>query len=216
MPVRELRAVVVLGVAAMAGGDLFTVDGLTSWLSGYPALLVLPLIAVTGETVVLAAVIVASQSSWSMAEVVLWCFVGTVASDWVWFRLAGVAGNRLFERRTPGDRQERVLAWLRARTGERPQVALLFVKFLYGSRFLMLVYLATRRLATRQFLVYDAIGTAVWLAVLVPIGWLLGVGALQSEVRIELFGLAIVAVLLMLRGGSSWITSRAQRPSPRS
>jgi hypothetical protein len=75
-----------------------------TWLSAYPAVLVLPVIAVTGESVVLAAVIIATRSHWSLAEVALWGFVGTVLSDMLWSRLAGVTGNRLLEARTMGPR----------------------------------------------------------------------------------------------------------------
>lgn len=205
-----------LALAATAfGWAVPTVDDLVAGLSGLPALIVLPLIAVTGETVILAAVIVATQGEWSLTEVVLWCFVGTVASDALWFRLAGVVDARWLQRREASARQRRAVAWLRRRTGERPHLALLFIKFLYGSRFLMLVYLATRRLSLRRFLLFDSVGAAVWLAVLVPIGWLLGHGLMTAAAagRLDLAIGGVVVALLVTRGTFVWIRNRRARRS---
>ena len=153
--------------AGISGLDLAlpSLPDIVDWLSDYPAVLVLLLITVTGETVVLAAVVVATQGVWSLTDVMLWCFAGTVASDAAWFRLAGAVDERWLAERA-GPRRRRVLASLRGLTGERPWAALVFIKFLYGSRFLMLVYLATRRVPLRRFLAFDALGTVLWLAVL--------------------------------------------------
>lgn len=217
-PVALTGAIGVL-VGVVGGLRLPGVDEVIGWLSGLPAIIVLPLITVTGETVVLAAVAVAVEGGWSLAEVVAWCFLGTVASDVAWFGLARVADDRWRRRREPGPRQQRALAWMREHTGERPYLALLVIKFLYGSRFLMLVYLATRRVSLRHFLLYDAIGTAVWLAVLVPLGWLLARGLVTASAagRLDLFALALVGVLVAWRGGVvAWRSARARRPSLRS
>ena len=197
----------------------FSIEELVAWLASFPAVSVLALITVTGETVVLAATMVATQGSWSLAEVVAWCFLGTVISDAAWFKAAGVVDRRWLSAKAHGARYERTVAWLRAHTGERPYLALLFIKFLYGSRFLMLVYLATRRVTLRQFLVYDAIGTAVWLAVLVPAGWLLahGLVTVADVGRIEWVMLGLVAVLVALRLLSTAITKRVggrDNPTP--
>jgi membrane-associated protein len=208
-------ALAAVAVASLFGLAIPTLDDLVARLSGFPALIVLPLIAVTGETVILAAVIVATQGDWSLTEVVLWCFVGTVASDALWFRLAGVVDTRWLQRRGASDRHRRTVAWLRRRTGERPHLALLFIKFLYGSRFLMLVYLATRRLPLRRFLVFDGMGTAVWLAVLVPVGWLLGHGLMTAAAagRLDLAIVGVIVALLVTRGLFVWNRERKARRS---
>lgn len=197
---------------AVLGHQLPSVHDVVGWLSGYPAIVVLLVITVTGETVVLAAVMVATLGSWSLAEVVLWCFVGTVASDTVWFWLTGITNNRLLRERMLTRRRQRTMAWLRQRTGPRPYVALLFIKFLYGSRFLMIVYLAIRRVSLRRFVLYDGAGTVLWLAVLVPIGWLLAHGLIDAAGarRLDLVVFVVVLVLLVVRGGSAWLTSRVR------
>lgn len=186
------------------------ISEIVAWLSMYPTLVVLPLIALAGETVVLASVVVATQGEWPLGQVVLWCLLGTVASDTVWFSLAGTAGKRLRSVREPGARQQRVMDWLRRRTGERPYVALLFVKFLYGSRVLMLVYLATRRVPLRLFLLYDIAGTILWLAVLVPVGWLLGEGLIRADEvsRLDLILPAVAVAAIALR--AAFLRTRAR------
>ena len=202
-------------VALAAGWSLPSVEGAAEWLSNYPAVLVLLLITVTGEVVVLGAVIVAVQGSWSLVEVVAWCFLGTVASDLAWFRLAGAADRRWSRHLEGSERSQAVMGWLRERTGQRPWLALVVVKFLYGSRFLMIVYVATRRISPRRFVVYDGLGTAAWLAVLVPLGWAIARGVVGSGVsaRLDVLVVVLVAVLLGLRGVSGWITARLRRRS---
>lgn len=199
--------------AVAAGWSLPTVDATAAWLSDYPAVLVLLLITVTGEVVVLGAVIVAVHGSWSLAEVVVWCFLGTIASDLAWFRLAGAVDRRWGHRLEGSPRSQALMAWLRQRTGHRPWLALLLVKFLYGTRFLMIVYVATRRIPSHRFVVYDGLGTAAWLAVLVPLGWGIARGLVGSGVaaRLDVVAVVLVVVLLGMRGVSGWITTRLRR-----
>lgn len=207
---------VVAGVVALDawGPRLPGVEEAATQLAAWPAVIVVALITVTGETVVLAAVMVALQGEWSLIEVLAWCFVGTVVSDAVWFRLAGAIDERWLQHREIGPGQQRLLTWLRERTGARPYLALLFIKFLYGSRLLMTVYLATRRIPLSTFLVYNAAGTAVWLAVLTGVGWLLhhGLMGIAGADRLDLLVLAVIVLLVSLRGGSAWI-ARARRQS---
>lgn len=209
----DLTELPLSAAAVLLQAESFGVSQVVGWLSKLPSLVVLPLIAVAGETVVLASTVVATQGEWSLNEVILWCLVGTVASDLFWFKLAGTAGDRLKPLRDPGPRQQAALKWLRRRTGERPYLALLFFKFLYGTRFLMLVYLATRDVSLRRFLLYDIGGTILWLAILVPAGWLLGVGLIRAEAvsRLDLVLGGVVVAVLAGREAVRWKRDRARR-----
>ena len=198
---------------AVFGFQLPGFDETVAWLSSLSAIIVLALITITGETVVLASIVVAVSGSWSLPEVVLWLFVGTWLSDAVWFWFAGIAHRRLLATRELGPRQQRVMDWLRRHSGERPYLALLFIKFMYGSRFLMLVYLATRRVSFAKFLLYNGIGTAIWLAVLVPIGIAVSHGLISAADagRLDVVALIVVAAALLWKGGSLWRAKQAKQ-----
>ncbi len=163
-----------------------------------------------GETVVLASSALAAQGSWSWQAVAGWAFLGTVVSDTVWFRSIGAGVTRLLDDqgdgklRSAADRLERL-------TGEHPHRALLFVKFLYGTRIASISYMALRRVRLRTFVGFDSAGTALWLAVMIPIGWAIGRGlaALGARLRdIELAILILVLAAALVKGAISWKKSR--------
>lgn len=163
-----------------------------------------------GETVVLASSALAAQGSWSWQAVAAWAFLGTVVSDTVWFRSIGAGVTRLMEDRedtklqTAARRLERL-------TGEKPHRALLFVKFLYGTRIASISYMAFRRVRLGTFVGFDSAGTVMWLAVMIPIGWAIGRGleALGAQLRdIELAILLLVLAAALVKGVVGWKHSR--------
>lgn len=57
-------------------------------------------------------------------------------------------------------------------------------------------YLAWRRVATQRFVTFDAAGTMIWLAVIVPIGFMGGRGLDRAGIDLTHFevGFAVVAL----------------------
>lgn len=160
-----------------------------------------------GESVILASAALAAQGSWSVWAVAGWAFAGTVLSDAVWFSVAarGLRGLRRDPRRA--ERLDRHAARLDRWTGQRPHRALLFVKFVYGTRILSISYLSLRGVPRQRFVTFDAVGTLVWLAVIVPLGYLGGRGL--SVVGVDLAGLergllGLVAVGALARAVVLW------------
>lgn len=164
-----------------------------------------------GESVVLAASALAAQGSWSVVMVAIWAFLGTVISDTVWFRTARTGLDR-WSSGAQAQRLEKAAARLERLAGEHPQRALLFVKFIYGARIASIGYMAIREIPTRTFVAFDAVGTAIWLAVMLPLGWFLGVGLdrLGTDLRkFEEAMLGIVLVAATVRGIKAWRTHRS-------
>lgn len=164
-----------------------------------------------GESVILAAAALAAQGTLSVWSVAGWAFAGTVLSDTVWFTSAGrgiSAVNRDEDRASRLARHgQRLDRW----TGEHPHRALLFIKFVYGTRILSITYLAWRRVAPVRFVGFDAAGTAIWLAVIVPVGFFGGRGLELSGVDLTRFeaGLAVaVVVAVLVRALLVWWRSR--------
>ncbi len=164
-----------------------------------------------GETVIIAAAALAAQGHWSVEAVFAWAFLGTVVADVGWFAVAERSLGRLTRMAEGEDRRARTLAWLQRRTGSRPFLVLLFIKFLYGTRILTILYLSMREVRTRDFVGYDAAGTVVWLVVIVSIGWLVGkgvAGAGSTLARLEYTLAAIAVAVLAVKGISAWVSRR--------
>ena len=93
-------------------------------------------------------------------------------------------------------------------TGKRPYLMLLFIKFFYGARVLTIMYVASRRVKYRTFLLFNPLGTLPWLAVLISIGWLAGrniVNAVNLFGNIRLALSAIILALIVVKLASVWI-----------
>ncbi len=165
-----------------------------------------------GETIVLTAAGLAAHGHFSVWSVVVWSYLGTVISDGGWFLLARPVARYLDKDRVRRQRYEKVLTWLDRRFGARPERALLFIKFLYGTRIATIVYLSLRRVGVWVFLRLNFLGTGVWLSVIVTVGWLAGKGieSLSPELsRIEYLLPVILLLSVMLRGLVKWISKRA-------
>lgn len=161
-----------------------------------------------GESVVLAASALAAHGSWSVIAVAGWAFAGTVASDTAWFRTAR-SGLGRWSSGPRAERLNRATDRLDRMTGARPHRALTFVKFIYGTRVASIAYMAVREVPLRTFVAFDSIGTAVWLAVMIPVGWMMGVGlsSLGADLRrFEWILLAMVLAAAARRGAGRWRT----------
>lgn len=164
-----------------------------------------------GESVIITAAYLTAQLHWSVALVVLAAFLGTVVSDTIWFFVGRLLERRLSRTERFGRQRERIASLLKTLTGTRPALALLFIKFLYGSRIAMIFYLAARQVSLPAFLFFNAIGTLIWLAVIFPLGYIAseGIGQTQSAVRtIEIAAVVLVASAILFRLLSIWLTKR--------
>lgn len=162
---------------------------------------------VLGESVVLTAAALAARGTWSLVAVVLWCLTGTIVADALWFHGARVG----FGRWTTDERRAAKLAKASRSidrvVGRRPHLSLLYVKFIYGTRIASLAYLATKDVGWRRFLVFETVGTALWLAVFIPIGWLMGRQAGASGLDLQHLRWGVLAAVLgtvAAKGVSAW------------
>jgi membrane protein DedA with SNARE-associated domain len=165
-----------------------------------------------GETLIIPAAALAAQGQLSPWAVGGWAYLGTVVSDTLWFRLAGLAGRHLSNHEGSRRRYLTVLAWLDRRFGARPERALLFVKFVYGTRIATIIYLSARKLKLRLFVAYNASGAVLWVVVIVTVGWLAGRGLAilgRDLSRAERLLPIVLLLALLLKGAVTWISKRA-------
>jgi membrane protein DedA with SNARE-associated domain len=129
-----------------------------------------------GDSVILTAAYVAGQLSWSPIPLFLAAFLGTIASDTLWFLFGAKLLARFSERRFLKKERERMSVFVQRLVGKQPLVALVLVKFLYGSRVAMILYVASRGMSFATFTFFNAIGAIIWLLVFIPLGYLAGKG----------------------------------------
>lgn len=173
---------------------------------------------VLGESVILAAAALAAQGSWSIWSVAVAAFTGTILSDATWFLLAGRLVDRIERDPDRSARLRRHAARLDNWTAARPHLALLFGKFVYGTRILSIAYLSARDTHLKRFLGFDAIGTVIWLAVILPIGYAAGRGIERAGVdlaRVDTSLVAVVVAAIAIRGVTEWRRRNRDTPEDR-
>lgn len=164
-----------------------------------------------GETVILSGSYLAGQGIWSVVTVYIWALLGTLVADAAWFYL-GPKGLRLMHRwEKVKQKHEAIIAALQRHVGDKPFLAMLFIKFLYGTRILTIIYLSSVKVRFWTFMFFDFIGTAVWLVVMVGVGWLAGKGladVLPAVRSFEYLLTGLVILMILFKVITSWLEKR--------
>lgn len=163
------------------------------------------------ETIIVISALAASTGSLSFYEVLLLAFAGTMTSDWLWFIFGEYASGWIAKRRKIHEKLNEVAAFVSRLTGRRHFLALLITKFLYGTRIIMIFYLARERMTLARFTVYNAIVTGIWAVAVCATGWAAGRGVvwiarLFGDLSLAL-GLLLI-VFLLLYGVRVWLNKR--------
>lgn len=164
-----------------------------------------------GETVVITAAFLSAQGLWSPFNVFLLSLLGTITADVLWFLFGHYIFSFFQGRAKDTEENVRLLRALERLTGKRPFLALLFIKFLYGTRILTIIYLSLRKINFLTFLIFDTLGTIVWLALIVPIGWLAGRSIVNFLPFLDTFTLTVVFLVLAgvaLKLLTTWLSKR--------
>jgi len=151
-----------------------------------------------GETVIITAATLAVNFGWSFFNIFWVALLGTIISDVMWFYLGGIVLRRLSRWETYKKKHEKTMQALNKRTGEKPFLALLYIKFLYGTRVITIFYLSLRRVSIKSFILFDTIGSAIWLLVIMSLGWLAGLGIINLLPELNRLGYFLVAILAVI------------------
>ncbi|MEK7087705.1 MAG: VTT domain-containing protein [Patescibacteria group bacterium] len=165
-----------------------------------------------GETVIIPAAFLSGQGVFSLAEVFSITFLGTIIADALWF-FAGPPLFRFAHRfEWIAARSEATLKRIDALYANQPFRALLVSKFVYGTRVLTVIYLSFRRISALRFLAANLLGTFVWLAAIVVIGWLAGKSIVNLIPFVSNATYALLIVLLLIVGfklAPLWLQKRS-------
>lgn len=151
-----------------------------------------------GDSVILTAAYVAGQLAWSPIPLFLAAFFGTIAADTLWFLFGAKLLARFADSRFLKKEREKMSGFVQRLVGERPLVALILVKFLYGSRVAMILYVASRGMSLATFTLFNALGAIVWLLVFIPLGYLAGKGIGTAFPYIDVMPAALAVLVLSI------------------
>ena len=156
-----------------------------------------------GESIILSSSFLAGQGIWTIWDVFWLSLAGTVLSDAIWYLLGQVllGNSKLYDKYIA--KHADAFAKVEKRIIKKPFLVLLFIKFLYGTRILTIVYLSIRKIGFIKFLIFDTIGTLIWLPVVMSVGWFGGkgiarAGVLYSRVEYSIAALAIILIVYKL------------------
>lgn len=164
-----------------------------------------------GETVIIAAGFLYAQGLWSLPNILLLAFAGTILSDSMWFLFGGRILPFIEKKTKHKEKTDKLLKSIEKFVGEKPFLSLLFIKFLYGTRIFTIIYLSIRKIKLLTFITFDTIGTLIWLFVVVGIGWLAGksvVNLVPFLDKIQYSLLFLVFIIILLRFFTIWISKK--------
>ncbi|GIZ10888.1 DedA family protein [Pseudomonas sp. NCCP-436] len=172
---------------------------------GYPALVLGTFLE--GEVSLLLAAYLAVRDLLRIEGVIACAFLGTFASDQLWYYLGRHHGRALLQRKPAwqplGARANAMLA-------RHPDLWVLGFRFMYGLRTVMPLAIGLSGYSWRRYLLLDAIGAGLWATGLSLLAYNLGQameGLLQELRRYQLLLLLLVVLLI----GLGWLYRWRQR-----
>ncbi len=169
-----------------------------------------------GDTVILSLAVLSAQGVISIYLLILFGFLGTILSDTIWFYAGSYLLNNKSSFKEKVKKYDRLISSVNRITGKRPFLFLLFAKFMYGTRIFFIAYLSIKKLRYPVFLLFDALGTMIWLFALTMIGWLAGKG-ITNLIPIlkkgEYLLTTIILLAIIMRVATGWISKRIAKGS---
>lgn len=157
-----------------------SVEWLRVFIVDYPSLQYLTIFlgaALGGEVALFALSFLAAQGIISPYALVALSFFGTISSDSVWFLLGRTkTAIKIISHRYANSTITAIAQAVKKVSRESHLLALIFAKFLVGTRIVMLLYISKTEFSFKQFICYNAVATVSWLLVVIPIGFLSGLG----------------------------------------
>ena len=158
-----------------------------------------------GELALFAVAFLGAQGILQVFPLIVFSFLGAFSADILWFSLGKttLAGKIISHRYTSPAIAVIAEAINRVSRGSR-LAALILAKFLVGTRIVIIMYVSKTDLGLKKFARYDAVAVLAWLLVVIPIGFISGLGFtylaeffhnLYIEIGIILLILFIVVII---------------------
>jgi membrane protein DedA with SNARE-associated domain len=181
-----------------------------SLISRYGYLAILVGTFLEGETILVLGGFAAHRGLLWLPGVMACAFVGSLASDQLFFFIGRRRGAQFLARRP---RLEAGVARVRALVERHDTLLILAFRFLYGLRNVAPLALGMSQVSALRFAVLNATGAAAWAVLVGALGWYVGNAAKQFLGHIERYELRIVAAIIAL-GLGLWAWRRWVRDRP--
>ena len=152
-----------------------------------------------GEVAMIALGFLAAQNVFSLPLLFVISFCGTLSSDILYFSIGRtkIAG-RFFSHRYTSNTINMITEAVRRVSKGSHFVALLLANFMLGSRIILIMYVSKTDIKLGRFVYYEAVALVFWLLVLIPIGFLSGLGFTYISGILENIYVGIGYVLLIV------------------
>jgi membrane protein DedA with SNARE-associated domain len=132
---------------------------------------------------------------------IVFSFFGALSADILWFTL----GKTQFAHKLLGHRHVSRTVFVITEAVRKVSrgshlLAIIFTKFLIGTRVVLILYISRTNIKFSTFILYDTIATIIWLTIVASIGYLSGLGFTYLSGVIENVYAGIGFVLLVLFG----------------
>lgn len=170
-------------------------EALTAYIGQHWFLSTYLSVMVLNESAILTAfTLAADQGGMRIVGVGFATMAGSFTNDIILYMLARYGFSRFFIRSASAERDEAVFERFFLKN---VFFSLLFIKFLFGVRLFLTVYLVVKKqISFRPFALYDIAGVALYVAVVGGIGILIGSGNSSIEDRYSLIVRTISAVTI--------------------
>lgn len=151
-----------------------------------------------GELGLLALGFLAAQNIIGIYPLIVLAFIGTTFTDILWFSLGSTkmirgAISHHYANTTISVINE---ALTRVSRGNH-LTALIIAKFIVGTRVLLIMFVSSTNIGLKNFIRYDVLAIFIWLLVIIPIGYLSGLGFVYLAQILENIYAGIGFVLLI-------------------
>ena len=183
---------------------------LLGYLNQYQILVIFIGTFLFGDTIVISLAFFAEQGALSLSSLIIFGFLGTVISDSIWFFMSKYLCEIKYIKKKIFQ-NKKLVKTVDKLTGKKPLLFLIFAKFLYGTRIIFIIYLSIKKLKYLKFLLYNSIGTVIWLLTLIFLGWFSAKGAVNliPIFKDAQYLLMIALVLaLVIKGITIWLTDK--------
>ncbi|MBI5644560.1 VTT domain-containing protein [Candidatus Kaiserbacteria bacterium] len=167
-----------------------------------------------GDSVIITGAYLAGQLHWSVAPIFLAALCGVIASDCAWFllgRMLARQGSRIafFEKG-----RDKIVRMLERFTGDKPHWWLVYIKFLYGGRIAMILYVAAQGMRFATFFAYNTLGILIWFVLFFPLGYVAGRGVSRAMPLINVLEMALIVLVvsfIVVRLFNIWLTREIEK-----
>ncbi len=181
-----------------------------SLISHYGYLAILVGTFLEGETILVLGGLAAHRGLLWLPGVMACGFVGSLASDQLFFFIGRRRGAQFVATRP---RLQAGLARVRSLVDRYDTLLVLAFRFLYGLRNVTPLALGMSRISALRFALLNIVGAAAWAIAVAALGWYVGSAAKQILGHLERYELGVAAAIIAV-GVCLWAWRRWVRDAP--